>query len=158
MIVLKEQCFKSLSASCYIIMSLLLDEVWQMSLFFFSGMQISLLCFFLSLVPGNSIPIQKKKYMVGLYHLVQCHSCCWENGRDSTGVYAENVISTNVRLLMLVLWPTSEHMGEWATHAATLHRQNQDISQRYIQHSNIFLSLSLCAFHKVSNMPVLFLS
>ena len=59
MTVLKEQFFKSLRASCYIIMSLPLDEVWQMSLFFFSGMQISLLCFFLYLVPGNPIPIQQ---------------------------------------------------------------------------------------------------
>jgi hypothetical protein len=67
----------------------------------------------------ESYSYTEKKIMVGLYHLdaavSQAHSCCWENGRESTGLYAENVNSTNVRFLMLVLWPVSIWVNEKPT-------------------------------------------
>lgn len=100
----KDRCFKSLCASCYIIMYLPLDQVWQMSLFFLSGMQVSLPLF------------RSSESYSCIYHLDPAVSqrlfSEWKRVNRSICIKWHFYMTTNARFLMFVLWSVSI-WGEW---------------------------------------------
>lgn len=97
--------------------------------------------------------VYRKKVMVGLYHLDAAVSqlLLGERKRVNRSICRKcHFYQCKVSYACVV---TSEHKGEWETHVATLHWQNPDSNRCYI---NTQIFSCLCAFHKVSNMPIYF--